>query len=99
MDLYNLLAGVIVFLLVSAYGCAPLAPGKSDFVTRRNSEIGSQFLPAGLPPPVQTLPLENGKTYYLFLDEETGCRWSYEVDEKTATVEFWQYEGNPNLCR
>ncbi len=99
MGLYNLLAVIIAVLLFVSGGCAPLELGKSDFVTRRNAEVGSQFLPSGLPPPIQTTPLENGKTYYLFLDKETSCRWSYEIDEKTGRVEFWQYEGNPNLCR
>lgn len=99
MDSHILPALIIAVFLLAAGGCAPLALDNNDFLSRRNAEIGNRFAPSDHPPPIQTTPLENGKMYYLFQDKETGCRWSYEIDGKTSKVEFWQYEGNPNLCR
>lgn len=92
------LAVLLLFALALTAGCAPLEQRRQDFIDRRNAEIGNKFAQANLPAPVKITPLENGKTYYLFEDKESGCRWSIEVDEQSKTIDFWIYEGNPNLC-
>lgn len=92
------LAVLLVFLLIIPGGCATIEQRKADFIARRNSQIGTPFSTAGLPDPIEVKSLGNGKTYYLFEDQKTGCRWSCEVDAEKGIIEYWLYEGNPNLC-
>jgi hypothetical protein len=89
---------LLALLLIIPWGCAPLEQRKTDFIARRNSEIGTPYSTAGLPDPIEVKSLGNGKTYYLFEDQKTGCRWSCEVNAEKGTIEYWLYEGNPNLC-
>ena len=82
-----------VFLIL-AVGCA----SHKMFVEECNFDVGRPIREIPLPHPTSIEPIDAQTSRYIYEYKNTGCRWSYTVDNKTERVLSWQYLSDPNCC-
>ncbi len=71
---------------------------KQLFVRERDFDIGRSIKEVPLPSPTEIMPVNEQTSLYIYEFKNTGCRWSYTVDNETKKVRSWQFVSDPDLC-
>ncbi len=85
---------ILLLLVLAGGGCT----SHKMFVGERNFDIGRVITDVPVPDPIEIEPIDDQTSRYIIEFKDTGCRWSYTVENSTKKILSWQYISNPDLC-
>jgi len=90
------LTAIFTFGLLNS--CISHERAKQLFVYERNYDIGRVVTVVPLPKPTKILPIDKESSLYIYEFKNTGCQWSYVVDDSTKIILSWKFISDPDLC-
>jgi len=89
---------MLVLVLTCNLSCVSHERAKQMFVDARDYDVGRIVTQIPLPPPIKIVPLNKDASVYIYEFKNTGCQWSYVVDNTSKRVVSWQFISDPDLC-
>jgi hypothetical protein len=94
----NRLLPVLLLLVMVNVSCVSHERAKLMFIQERDFDKGRTVREVPLPEPVKMESINEHSTLYIYEFKDTGCRWSYTVDNETKRILSWQFISDPDLC-
>lgn len=85
---------LIMLITLVNVGCT----SHSEFIRSLDFDIGRTIKEAGVPGPISVEPIDGQTSRYIFEYKDTGCRWSYTVNNQTTRVLSWEFLSEPKRC-
>jgi hypothetical protein len=92
------LAALVALALPLLSACLSHERARQMSIAERNFDIGRVVTEIPIPKPSSVVPLDEGTSLHVYEFKDTGCKWSYAVDNNTKRVLSWKFIGDPDLC-
>lgn len=89
---------LIVLALPLLSSCLSRERAKEMFVESRDFDVGRKVTEVPLGNPSSIAPIDEHTSLYIYEFQNTGCKWSYVVDNNTKRVLSWKFISDPDLC-
>jgi hypothetical protein len=91
---------ILILLILAALcvGCVSHENAKRLFLRDRDFDVGRTVSSVPLAPPIKIEPIDERTSLYIYEFKDTGCCWSYTVDNETKKIISWKLISNPDTC-
>lgn len=89
---------ILLILATLFVNCISHERAKQMFVENRDFDVGRIVSVVPLPPPNRIEPIDKRTSLYIYEFKDTGCSWSYTVNNETKRILSWKFISDPDLC-